>query len=142
VSAARVPSGALATCGRTGLELARRLRPDLILLDLHLDDLNGEKLLLQLQADPITRAIPVVVVSADAMVETVERLQAAGAARFLTKPFALGELLTVVHAIPAAVARDVTRIEAAEGSAHGSRQLAPAGSRSVDGAQVLDASAA
>ncbi len=72
--------------GGLGLELARQHRPDLILLDLHLPDLPGWEVLAALQADEATRAIPVVVVSADATSRQVERLMKAGARSYLTKP--------------------------------------------------------
>jgi anti-sigma regulatory factor (Ser/Thr protein kinase) len=49
-----------AMTGRLGLELAREHRPDLILLDRHLPDLNGSDVLHRLKADPETRTIPVV----------------------------------------------------------------------------------
>lgn len=52
--------------GRLGLDLAREHRPDLILLDLHLPDMQGDEVLRQLRRDPDTAHIPVVVISAEA----------------------------------------------------------------------------
>ncbi len=52
--------------GQLGLELAREHAPDLILLDIHLPDLDGDEVLARLQADAATRGIPVVILSADA----------------------------------------------------------------------------
>ncbi len=69
-----------------GLELAREHRPGLILLDLQLPDIPGHEVLKRLQGDPATRHIPVVVISADATPGHINRLQAAGAREFLTKP--------------------------------------------------------
>ncbi len=69
-----------------GLELAREHRPGLILLDLQLPDIPGPEVLKRLQGDPATRHIPVVVISADATPGHINRLQAAGAREFLTKP--------------------------------------------------------
>ena len=63
-----------ATLGGLALELARRHRPDVILLDLHLPDMSGIDVLGRLRADPVTTEIPVVVVSADA---TPDRIGAA-----------------------------------------------------------------
>src|SRR6185436_5251073 len=60
--------------GRLGWELAREHHPDLILLDMNLPDISGHDLLLRLQADPLTRPIPVVVISADATSRQIERL--------------------------------------------------------------------
>jgi CheY-like chemotaxis protein len=75
-----------ATYARLGLELARQHRPDLILLDLHLPDLDGGAVLDVLRSEPSTRDIPVVVVSADATPGQIERLLARGAKAYLTKP--------------------------------------------------------
>jgi PAS domain S-box-containing protein len=72
--------------------------PDLILLDLHLPDIPGEQVLHRLGADPRTRAIPVVVLSADAALAHQSRLLAAGAAAYLTKPLDLSALLRLLDA--------------------------------------------
>jgi signal transduction histidine kinase/ActR/RegA family two-component response regulator len=82
--------------GRAGIERAVRDVPDLILLDLHLQDLHGEHVLKELRAEPVTAAIPVVVLSADATPGVIRRLLAGGALSYLTKPLDLtefGELL-------------------------------------------------
>ena len=84
------------TRGARGLELARQHRPDLILLDLHLPDLPGIEVLARLQADPATSDIPVVVLSADATPGQIDRLLAAGARHYLTKPLDVAELLAVL----------------------------------------------
>jgi PAS domain S-box-containing protein len=85
---ARRPGISLLTAqqGRIGIDLARQHRPDLILLDLHLPDLSGEEVLRSLQEDPVTRRVPVVMVSADATPARVKQLLAAGARTYLTKP--------------------------------------------------------
>jgi CheY-like chemotaxis protein len=82
--------------GRLGLELAREHRPDIVLLDLQLPDLQGHEVLIRLKAEPATRDTPVVVLSADASPGQMRRLREAGAAAFLTKPIDLQELLDVV----------------------------------------------
>jgi signal transduction histidine kinase/ActR/RegA family two-component response regulator len=84
-----------AMLGRLGLDLAHEHRPHLILLDLHLPDLPGERVLVELQADDATRDIPVVILSADA---TRDRAQfvASGAHAYLTKPIDLRRLLEVL----------------------------------------------
>ena len=82
--------------GRLGLDLARQHSPDLILLDLHLPDIRGHEVLARLQADEITRAIPVVIISADATAGQIQRLMAAGAHSYLTKPLDIGEFFRVV----------------------------------------------
>jgi PAS domain S-box-containing protein len=82
--------------GALGLELARKHSPDLILLDLHLPDLRGHEVLARLQHDQATCRIPVVVISADATARQVQRLLAAGACRYLTKPIDIGEFFRVI----------------------------------------------
>jgi two-component system, sensor histidine kinase and response regulator len=82
--------------GRIGLDLARKHAPDLILLDLHLPDLPGWDVLNQLQANDATRQIPVVVVSADATRQQIDRLTAGGARGYLTKPINVTEFLGVL----------------------------------------------
>jgi len=74
------------THGLEGLELARRERPDLVLLDLGLPGLGGEELLRRLRADPATAPIPAIVVSADASPERIARLLKLGADAYLTTP--------------------------------------------------------
>jgi signal transduction histidine kinase/ActR/RegA family two-component response regulator len=84
--------------GRLGLEMARLHRPDLILLDLHLPDMNGEAVLEELKRDPITSSIPVVMLTADSFPRTRTRLQAAGVYAFLSKPLNVDEFLQVLAA--------------------------------------------
>jgi CheY-like chemotaxis protein len=84
--------------GRLGVELARRHHPDLILLDLHLPDMSGAVVLAQLQADPATADIPVVIVTADATPGSARRLVSAGARACVTKPFDVPEFLRTVEA--------------------------------------------
>ena len=82
----------VATTGGQGLRLAAQLRPDIVLLDLHLPDLTGEEVLDELLRLPGWADRPVVVLSADALPATAARLQAAGAADYLTKPLDLPRL--------------------------------------------------
>ncbi|HKP04707.1 MAG TPA: ATP-binding protein [Chthoniobacterales bacterium] len=83
--------------GRVGLELARKHSPDLVLLDLHLPDLPGWQVLGQLKADPVTRDIPVIVISADATAPQIKRLLSSGARAYLTKPLDIAEFYRVIE---------------------------------------------
>ena len=83
--------------GTLGLDLAREHRPDLILLDLHLPDVDGEEVLARLRADPETAPIPVVVLSADAMPRRIERLLASGADDYLPKPLDVGRFMGLLR---------------------------------------------
>ena len=85
-----------AMTGGIALDLAHEHRPDLILLDLHLPDVNGESVLRQLRADPDTRHIPVVILSADATGAQLDRLRTAGADAYLTKPITVRGLLDLL----------------------------------------------
>ncbi len=82
--------------GSDGLAAIRAQHPDLVLLDMHLPDMNGLELLHQLKADERTAGIPVVVVSADALEQQIDAAFEAGASHYLTKPVDVGELLTVL----------------------------------------------
>jgi PAS domain S-box-containing protein len=82
--------------GLDGLAAIRKRQPDLVLLDMHLPDISGQSLLVQLKDDDATAHIPVVVVSADATVEQIEAALTAGAKRYLTKPVSVAELLATV----------------------------------------------
>lgn len=82
--------------GATGLQLAREHQPGLVLLDLNLPDMAGLDVLRQLRADPRTAGIPVVVLSADATYQSMQRLLDAGANAYLTKPFELDDFLAML----------------------------------------------
>jgi signal transduction histidine kinase len=82
--------------GGVGVELARQHRPDLVLLDTHLPDIEGDEVLRRLRAEDITRDVPVVIISADAAPGQVGAMLAAGAARYLTKPVRVAALLRVL----------------------------------------------
>ena len=82
--------------GCTGLQQAHSLRPDLIFLDLHLPDMHGIDVLRALHADPVTADTPVVIVSADASPGQIERLHAAGALTYVTKPFDVNAILRLL----------------------------------------------
>jgi CheY-like chemotaxis protein len=80
--------------GSVGVELARQHRPDLILLDVHMPDLSGFEVLELLRADERTASIPVVMLSADASHEQIQRFRDAGARDYLTKPLDLQHFLS------------------------------------------------
>ena len=77
-------------------ELAKKYQPKLILLDLDLPDMNGDEVLKMLLADPVTKPIPVIVVSADAMPHQIEKLMKIGAEKYLTKPLDVIQFLKII----------------------------------------------
>jgi CheY-like chemotaxis protein len=70
--------------------------PDLIILDLHLPELSGLDVLKRVRADPLTCDVPVLVLTADAMVGTREEVLGEGASDILTKPFELNTLRSTI----------------------------------------------
>ena len=82
--------------GTDGLAAIRAQHPDVVLLDMHLPDISGLELLRHLKADERTAAIPVVVVSADALEQQIDAAFEAGASHYLTKPVEVAELLAVL----------------------------------------------
>jgi len=84
--------------GVEALDQARECRPDLVVLDLMLPRISGERVCQELRADPRTADVPVVVVSA--RIQEAERLRAlaAGADVFISKPYDLAALVTEIRA--------------------------------------------
>lgn len=80
---------AVETCGsgREALELAGRSRPDLILMDVMMPDLDGPATLSRLRENPATAAIPVVFMTAKAQPEEVEYFKGLGVVDVIGKPF-------------------------------------------------------
>ena len=88
-----------ASRGLLGLEMARSHQPAVVLLDLHLPDIDGDEVLRRLRADERTQAIPVVILSADANDRQIQRLLEAGAAAYLTKPLDIHTLVDTVDEV-------------------------------------------
>lgn len=80
------------TNGIDTVKIAKQYRPDLILMDIILPDINGIDIFYQLQQDPLTSSIPVVAITALAMTEEIQKIQKAGFHACITKPYMLEEL--------------------------------------------------
>ena len=80
--------------GATALGLALRVRPDLILMDVHLPDSDGVELTQTLKAHAGLATIPVLMLTGDARRETLKKSLGAGAVGFIVKPFTRESLLT------------------------------------------------
>ncbi|RLC67046.1 MAG: hypothetical protein DRI48_03300 [Chloroflexi bacterium] len=89
----------VASNGYEALAIARRYRPDLILLDLRLPGMDGYEALTHLKRDVVTQTIPIVAISAHVTDKEEERkrLIALGADSFLPKPFSIEGLLAEVE---------------------------------------------
>ena len=83
--------------GNLGIELARSLKPDLILMDINLPGISGIDALKILQADPATAHIPVVAISANAMLRDIELGIESGFFRYLTKPIIVDEFMETLN---------------------------------------------
>ena len=83
--------------GEEGVRLAREHRPALVLMDIQLPGINGIEALEQLRADALTRAIPVVAVTASAMAQNRQQILAAGFDAYQPKPIDVKLFLRVVR---------------------------------------------
>ena len=97
--------------GELAVDLAREHERHLILLDVNLPDIDGGEVIRRLHADDRTRAIPVVMVSADAIPSGIERFLSAGAIGYVTKPIEVARLLEFVdQATAGAEPRDAAEL--------------------------------
>ncbi len=78
--------------GTSALKLAAEIRPDLILMDINLPDIDGLEVTRRIKANPDLKDIPVVALTANAMVGDRERYLAGGCDGYLGKPIARAEL--------------------------------------------------
>ena len=86
--------------GKQGLEMIREQKPDLILLDLMMPDMDGWEVYQQVKADEATRDIPVIVVTAKAQsIDKVLGLHIAKVDDYISKPFSPQELLDSVEQV-------------------------------------------
>ncbi|MFZ2960891.1 MAG: PAS domain S-box protein [Candidatus Ozemobacteraceae bacterium] len=84
--------------GKSGIEIARVSRPDVILMDINLPDINGFEVLKILRADPATAHIPAIAISANAMPFDIERGKKEGFFCYLTKPINVNEFMEALNA--------------------------------------------
>jgi CheY-like chemotaxis protein len=89
----------VATDGAQGIAMATSEQPDLILMDITLPDIDGKEATRRIKADPATKAIPVVALTANAMAGDREAALAAGCDDFDTKPVELARLLDKIKAL-------------------------------------------
>jgi PAS domain S-box-containing protein len=80
-----------------GLELVRARRPDVVIMDINLPGMSGLEATRQLKRWPETRDIPIVALSAAAMIRDAERVAGAGFYRYLTKPVMVDELTATLE---------------------------------------------
>jgi two-component system cell cycle response regulator DivK len=84
--------------GTTGIELTQRERPNLVLMDVNLPDIDGLEATTRLKAQPTLAHIPIIALTANAMHGDRERCLDAGCNGYVPKPITKNELLnTVAH---------------------------------------------
>ena len=88
-----------AESGELGVALARDSRPALILMDIQLPGMDGIAALGHLRADPNTRAIPVMAVTASAMTQDRQKIMAAGFDDYQSKPISVREFGEAVRRV-------------------------------------------
>ncbi|GAA0656410.1 two-component system cell cycle response regulator DivK [Sphingomonas insulae] len=85
--------------GREAVARARALTPDLIIMDIQMPHVTGYELILELMADDELRAIPVMAVTAYAGRDDEDRIRAAGARSYVSKPISLARFMDAVNAL-------------------------------------------
>jgi two-component system cell cycle response regulator DivK len=83
--------------GEDGVRLAKARIPDLVLMDIQLPGMDGIRALGELRADPTTRAIPVIAVTASAMTHDRKKILAAGFDGYQSKPIKVKEFIDAVR---------------------------------------------
>ena len=83
--------------GNHGVALARAHRPDVILMDINLPGINGIEAMNILRKDQATMHIPIIALSANAMLQNIENAQEAGFFSYLTKPIVINEFMNALN---------------------------------------------
>lgn len=86
-----------ATNGREAVDLAKQRHPDLVLMDMMMPIVSGYEAVTEIKADASTRDITIVGLSAKAMATDMERATDVGIDGYITKPFRIAQVLTVVE---------------------------------------------
>jgi CheY-like chemotaxis protein len=82
--------------GNVGIELAGAHLPDVILMDINLPGISGVDVLRILRNNPLTKHIPIIALSANAMPHDIGKAMEVGVFRYLTKPIKLNELMSAI----------------------------------------------
>ena len=85
--------------GREAVARAREFLPDLIIMDIQMPHVTGYELILELMADEQLRDIPVMAVTAYAGRDDEDRIRAAGARSYVSKPISLARFMDAVNAL-------------------------------------------
>jgi two-component system cell cycle response regulator DivK len=85
--------------GEDGVQMAREQHPALVLMDIQLPGISGIVAFQQLRADPETRGIPIIAVTASVMAQERQKIMAAGFDGFQGKPISVRELLETIRTV-------------------------------------------
>jgi len=85
--------------GREAVERARDFAPDLVVMDIQLPHVSGDELIRRMKADPALLAIPIMAVTAYSGREDEERIRAAGANAYVSKPISLSRFMEEVRSL-------------------------------------------
>ena len=85
--------------GREAVARARALQPDLIVMDIQMPHVTGYELILEIKADESLRRIPIMAVTAYAGRDDEDRIRAAGADAYVSKPISLARFIQAVGAL-------------------------------------------
>jgi two-component system cell cycle response regulator DivK len=85
--------------GREGVAMARAFMPDLIIMDIQMPHVTGYELIQELKGDDDLKQIPVMAVTAYAGRDDEDRIRAAGAAAYVSKPISLMRFMEAVNAL-------------------------------------------
>ena len=83
--------------GYEALDLVRKMRPDLVLMDIQLPQVSGLEVTRWIKDDPELRAIPVVAVTAFAMKGDEERIREGGCEAYISKPISVSHFLDTIR---------------------------------------------
>ena len=83
--------------GEAGLEMARRERPDLILMDIQLPKISGIEATRTLRREPATAEIPIIAITSFALAGDEQKAKEAGATAYLAKPYSPRDLLEMIR---------------------------------------------
>jgi two-component system cell cycle response regulator DivK len=86
-----------AVTGKEGVTMAESHRPDLILMDIQLPELDGYEATRRIKADPALRCIPIIAVTSFALSGDDVKAYEAGCAAYITKPFSPRQLLAKIR---------------------------------------------
>jgi len=85
--------------GETSLDIVRRERPDLILMDIQLPRLSGIEVTRTLRSEPITANTPIIAITSFALSGDEQRAKEAGATAYMTKPYSPRDLLALIRSL-------------------------------------------